>query len=77
MRHVNVQIEAARTQGIEEGRNQKEREWFRWGLFKVVLGLSFPVICGFISLGVIDSFWIGFIVGLILECIPWWIFLFM
>jgi len=73
---VAAQIEAAHKQGIEEGRNQKDREWSRWEAFKLILGLLFPVICGFISLGVAGSFWVGFIIGLILECIPWWIFLF-
>lgn len=74
--HIAVQIEAARKQGVEEGRNQKDREWTRWELVKLLLGLLIPVVFGCISLGVAGSFWIGFIGGLILECIPWWIFLF-
>jgi len=73
---VAAQIEAARKQGVEEGRNQKDREWSRWELVKLILGLLFPVICGCISLGVADSFWVGFVVCLIIECIPWWILLF-
>jgi len=74
---VAAQIEAARKLGVEEGRNQQDREWSRWERFKVVLGLLFPIVCGCISLAVAGSFWGGFIVGLILECIPWWIFLFL
>ena len=73
---VAEQIEAARKQGVEEGRNQKDREWFCWGVAKLVLGLLIPVVFGCISLGGAGTFWVGFIIGLILECIPWWIFLF-
>ena len=73
---VATQIEAARRQGVEEGRKQKDREWSRWELVRIILGLLIPVVPGCISLGVTGSFWFGFIIGLILECIPWWIFLF-
>ena len=73
---VSTQIEAARKQGIEEGRNQKDREQLRWGIGKLIFILTFPVLCGCISLLVSESFWAGFILGVIFEFIPWWIFLF-
>jgi len=37
--HVAAQIEAARKLGVEEGHNQKDREWSRWERFKIILGL--------------------------------------
>ena len=69
-RQVAAQIEAARQQGVEEGRNEKDRESFHWALVKIVIGLLIPVVFGCVSLGVAGTFWVGFIIGLILECIP-------
>ena len=76
-RQVAAQIEAAHKKGVEEGRSQKDREWSRWELFKLILGLLLPVVFGCVSLHVAGTFWGGFIIGLILECIPWWLFLFL
>lgn len=53
---IAVQIEAAYKQGVEEGRNQKNREWSRRNLFKFIRGLLILVVFGCISLGVFGSF---------------------
>lgn len=75
-RRVAAQIEAAHKKGVEEGSNRKDREWARWELIKLIIGLLIPVAFGLISLGIDSSFWVGFIIGLIFDCIPWWLFIF-